>query len=75
MRVMPVPDAAVGQPAVNLVLTDGSVNDDVRTFLVFLTARGFSPNTIRAYAYDLLKLMTFLESRGWSVQDLSLIHI
>ena len=65
----PVPDAAVGQPAVNLVLTDGSVNDDVRTFLVFLSAREFSPNTIRAYAYDLLKLMTFLESRGWSVQD------
>ena len=36
---------------------------------MFLSARDFSPNTIRAYAYDLLKLMTFLESRGWSVQD------
>ena len=69
MRVVPVPDAAVGQPAVDLVLTDGSVDDDVRTFLMFLSARDFSPNTIRAYAYDLLKLMTFLESRGWSVQD------
>ena len=69
MRVVSVPDAAVGQPAVDLVLTDGSVDDDVRTFLMFLSARDFSPNTIRAYAYDLSKLMTFLESRGWSVQD------
>jgi integrase/recombinase XerD len=68
MRVVPVPDAALGQPAVELVRTDGSVDDDVRAFLAFLTARDFSPNTTRAYAYDLLKLLTFLESRGWSVQ-------
>src|SRR4029079_3193071 len=42
---------------------------DVSAFSRLLTVRRFSPNTVRAYAYDLQKLMLFLDERGLAVQD------
>ena len=69
MRVVSVSGSAPGQPAVAVVDPDGSVQGDVQGFLAFLAARDFSPNTTRAYAYDLVKLLHFLESQGWTVQD------
>jgi integrase/recombinase XerD len=54
---------------VQLVRTDGRVDDDVAAFLDFLTVRALSPNTTLAYAYDLVKLLRFLEFRGLTVQD------
>lgn len=69
MRVVRVVDPGVGEPAVQLVDAQGHVVEDVAVFLQALTVRRFSPNTVRAYAYDLQKLMLFLDERGLTVQD------
>lgn len=71
MRVVKVSGPERGGPAVQLVRTDGVVDEDVARFLEFLVAKDFSPNTVRAYAFDLVKLYRFCESRGWTVQDFS----
>jgi len=42
---------------------DGQPISAVASFLRHLRARGCSPNTLSAYAYDLLHFMTFLEEQ------------
>lgn len=69
MRVIRVADPGVDEPAVQLVDGNGEVVEDVSAFLRLLTVRRFSPNTVRAYAYDLQKLMLFLDERGLTLQD------
>jgi len=69
MRVVRVADPGVDEPAVQLVDGSGQVVEDVSAFLRVLTVRRFSPNTVRAYAHDLQKLMLFLDERGLTVQD------
>lgn len=69
MRVVRVADAGVDEPAVQLVDGNGEVVEDVSAFLCLLTVRRFSPNTVRAYAHDLQKLMLFLDQRGLTLQD------
>jgi integrase/recombinase XerD len=69
MRVVRVADPDVDQPTVQLVDGNGAVVEDVSAFLRLLTVRRFSPNTVRAYAHDLQKLMLFLDERGLTVQD------
>jgi integrase/recombinase XerD len=69
MRVVRVADPGVDEPAVQLVKGNGEVVEDVSAFLRLLTIRRFSPNTVRAYAHDLQKLMLFLDERGLTVQD------
>lgn len=69
MRVVRVADAGVDEPAVQLVDGNGEVLEDVSAFLCLLTVRRFSPNTVRAYAHDLQKLMLFLDERGLTLQD------
>lgn len=46
------------------VLRGGEVVDYADRFLAHLTAIERSPNTVRAYAYDLRDFLAFLESRG-----------
>src|SRR2546429_5065157 len=41
----------------------------VSSFLHHLRSRGYSPNTISAYAYDLLHFMTFLQEQQLSYQE------
>lgn len=41
---------------------DGLPLGDLNKYLVFLANRGFSPNTIRAYAYDLKEYLGYLQS-------------
>lgn len=41
----------------------------VSGFLRHLRARGYSPNTLSAYAYDLLHFMTFLDKQHLSYQE------
>jgi integrase len=41
----------------------------VSGFLRHLTARDYSPNTLAAYAYDLLRLTQFLAERSWTYHD------
>jgi site-specific recombinase XerD len=69
MRVVRVADPGVDEPTVQLVDGNGAVVEDVSAFLRLLTVRRFSPNTVRAYAHDLQKLMLFLDERGLTVQD------
>ncbi|PVA70175.1 tyrosine-type recombinase/integrase [Mycobacteroides abscessus] len=52
---------------VSVVHDDGVADEDIEKFLRFLAAQEFSPNTIRAYAYDLAKLLTFLQSHDLTV--------
>lgn len=66
MRVEKVPDPEPGRPGVRLVDAANVAVVEVDEFLHLLKVRGYSPNTIRAYAYDLLKLFTFLDEQGLS---------
>lgn len=64
MRVVKVVDPEPGEPGVVLVDEDGAAVVEVSEFLRTLTVRRYSPNTVRAYAYDLRRLMLFLNERG-----------
>ncbi|MFE3519623.1 tyrosine-type recombinase/integrase [Streptomyces sp. NPDC059166] len=64
VRVVKVPDAVAGQPQVRLVDAAGEPVAEVGEFLRLLTVRAHSTNTVRAYAYDLLKLYLFCEEHG-----------
>jgi len=62
MRVQVInPDQS--EPAVQLIDSDGREIIEVAAFLRTLTVRRFSPNTVRAYAHDLQKLLSFLDGR------------
>src|SRR5699024_5714252 len=74
MRVVPAGSQAVGEPAVQLVDDAGRLVEDVSAFLQALTVRRFSPNTVRAYAYDLQKLLLFLDGHGLTVQEFTPAH-
>ena len=69
MYVRKVIGAPAGRPTVELVDERGEAVADVTGFLRLLTARDYSPNTVRAYAHDLQKLFQFLHCRGWTVED------
>jgi integrase len=46
----------------------------VSGFMRHLRARGFSPNTLSAYAYDLLHFMTFLKERHLTYEEFGPSH-
>src|SRR6266446_3358840 len=46
----------------------------VSGFMRHLRARGYSPNTLSAYAYDLLHFMTFLSEHQLSYEEFSPAH-
>lgn len=46
----------------------------VSDFMRYLRARGFSPNTLSAYCYDLLHFMTFLQERQLTYQEFGPLH-
>ncbi|GAA2127158.1 tyrosine-type recombinase/integrase [Kitasatospora saccharophila] len=69
VRVMKVPDAAAGQPQVRLMDAADEPVVEVDDFLRLLTVRAYSTNTVRAYAYDLLKLYLFCEERGFTADE------
>jgi integrase len=65
---------AVGGVAVELVDESGAPVAVVSAFLGHLAARGCSPNTLAAYAYDLRHLWLFLAARGLDWQDFGPPH-
>ena len=52
-----------------LVDDDGQPIPVVSQFLGDLDARGCSPNTLSAYAYDLLHFTRFLHEQSWNYDD------
>jgi integrase len=48
---------------------DGQPIPIVSQFLRYLDARGCSPNTLSAYAYDLLHFTRFLHEQSWNYDD------
>lgn len=71
MRVVKCEPERLGEPAVMLVEDSGLPVSEVSAFLLSLAVRDFSPNTVRAYAYDLMKLLQFLDERGEPVSGFS----
>jgi integrase/recombinase XerD len=64
MRVIRRSQPEPVEPRVWLVDEQGAPVMVVNEFLALLASRGYSPNTIRAYAHDLQKLFCFLGERG-----------
>ncbi len=60
MRIRRLPPASPGGLTVELLDDDEQPIAVVSAFLRQLTARGYSPNTVTAYAYDLLHFTRFL---------------
>jgi hypothetical protein len=69
MHVVKVAEPGPGEPRVQLVSDQGEPVAEANGFLRLLAVRGYSPNTVRAYAHDLQKFFTFLDMRGLSVAD------
>lgn len=59
-------------PAFDVVDGTNSSVAPIQRFLIFLDARGSSPNTIRSYAYDLRRVWEFFEARelAWQRFDI-----
>src|SRR5260370_15652146 len=53
---------------------DGQAIPGIAGFLQYLRARGCSPNTLSAYAYDLLHFMTFLKEQQLTYLDFAPRH-
>jgi site-specific recombinase XerD len=50
---------------------DGSVIEAGNAFLEHLQVRGFSPATVRAYAFDLANFAMFLDDRGLALAEVA----
>ena len=69
VKVVRSADVSPGWPLVRLVDPCGVAVVEVGEFLRLLTIREYSPNTVRAYAYDLQKLYRFLDARELEIED------
>lgn len=64
MRVRRVHDNTEGRPPFELLDDDGHPVPEADGFMRHLSARGCSPNTLSAYAHDLLHFFRFLNKEG-----------
>ncbi len=69
MRVHRLSLQESNEPFFELLDDSGQPIPIVSGFLRHLRARGYSPNTLSAYAYDLLHFMTFLDEQQISYQE------
>ena len=63
MHVQRVHLRGSSESSYEVVTEDGQPIAVVSSFLRHLGTRGYSPNTLSAYAYDLLHFMTFLQTQ------------
>jgi integrase len=69
MRVQRTVHQPGGRITYELLDDDDQPIPEISAFLRHLTARDYSPNTLAAYAYDLLRLTQFLAERSWTYHD------
>ena len=74
MRVHRVPQGSDHDATFELLDDDDQPIPIVAGFLRHLRARGCSPNTLSAYAYDLLHFMLFLEQQQLTYQEFTPPH-
>jgi integrase len=74
MHVQRVHLSGSSEPFFDLVEENGQSVAIVSGFLRYLHTRGYSPNTLSAYAYDLLHFMTFLQKRQLPYQEFTPAH-
>src|SRR5438128_5913201 len=63
MRIQRIQQGNLNQIAFELLDDDGQAIPVVAGFMRHLRARGCSPNTLSAYAYDLLHFLSFLQEQ------------
>src|SRR5947207_3234272 len=69
MRVHRVKASSDHEATIELLDDDGQPIPAITSFLRYLRARGCSPNTLSAYAYDLLHFMRFLKKQQLTYQE------
>jgi integrase len=69
MRVQRTHLSESNEPFFELIDESGQPIPVVSSFLRHLRTRGYSPNTLSAYAYDLLHFLTFLDEQHLSYQE------
>src|SRR6266704_1935839 len=74
MRVHRVQESSAHEATVELLDDDGQPIPAVASFLRYLRTRGCSPNTLSAYAYDLLHFMLFLKEQQLTYQEFTPPH-
>lgn len=74
MHVQRIHLSSSSEPFFELVEENGQSIPIVSQFLRYLHTRGYSPNTLSAYAYDLLHFMTFLQEQHLPYQEFTPAH-
>lgn len=74
MKVQRIKGGDHGDVSYRLLDAANQPIEAVSDFMRHLQARGFSPNTQAAYAYDLLHFMSFLEQHQLSYLDFTPSH-
>ena len=74
MRVQKIERSGSGEASYILLDANDQPIEVVSSFLRHLHARGFSPNTLAAYAYDLLHFLSFLEQQQLTYLEFTPAH-
>lgn len=74
MRVHRVSDTLGQRVSYELLDETGQPIEIVSSFMRHLRARGYSPNSLSAYAYDLLHFMNFLQEQHLTYQEFTPAH-
>lgn len=74
MRVHRIQTSSANDVSFELLDDDDQPITAVTDFIRHLRARGYSPNTLSAYAYDLLHFMSFLAQQRLTYEDFTPVH-
>jgi integrase len=74
MKVQHVTASSTREVSYTIVDDDGQPIEVISGFMRHLHARDFSPNTLAAYAYDLLHFLSFLKQHDLTYLDFTPVH-